>query len=630
MDTSLTIQGLVRNLEESLRRKDRQNFEENTGKEPQFPQLVIYLGDDAEKAHLAVSSSLFRLWPQYYRELKFLSVRRDGSEVRFYELRPGGDEAIPISQEGVRGLATALFGTKMHFLDMSKLVAYYILDTTSFLSWEDLDAWLPIIKEVKNLLCIRSSDLLDMLVILLNENHNRWKTAAGIKQRLSAFYDGADVSEAANTVFLLSNRRSDNAILEEWDTCYNIITAIIALSNNSDTKIAASVFRRAVLTASYAKEEKPVYEISRVIVKSVLVELAKNTEQSVPKLINDPSLPERLGMSEKGTLKILDAYAESDPGLELPSVFQLEFFPRRDTGMAVNLASMSDSELNQYTMGSWHQYLRQMAQAAVERIKKNSALRQKWSEEYRKLLEGTFNNEELIYLADHIDDVRELMTKARMPSSGANALGVAGDRLKWLLSGSPELVRLFTDTLEQQGKRAGDFVSAWNNLLLSQKYLHYVRSSNITAFYEKCVRNYFDRNSAGKCVGFRELHDAGELEEFLRGIFDDILDSDEIFSSPFEKELERRLNEEALPKSAMQYIRKKLTGSEVFTYFQGSFSLGNPIMSTVLLKMGTPLYDSLHNNLSPDTYYYNTGSSTAAEAVNIYEISAENLVAEEV
>ena len=37
-------------------------------------------------------------------------------------------------------------------------------------------------------------------------------------------------------------------------------------------------------------------------------------------------------------------------------------------------------------------------------------------------------------------------------------------------------------------------------------------------------------------------------------------------------------------------------------------------------------YKNLYSNLAPTTYYYNTGSSSAAEALVIYEVSKENLV----
>ena len=77
MSTTLSIQNLIQHFEDRLHQIDRQNIGDIVGKEPQFPQLVIYLGKDAINAHPAVSYSLLQAWPQYQQELKFLGVQLD-------------------------------------------------------------------------------------------------------------------------------------------------------------------------------------------------------------------------------------------------------------------------------------------------------------------------------------------------------------------------------------------------------------------------------------------------------------------------------------------------------------------------------------------------------------------------
>ena len=87
-----------------------------------------------------------------------------------------------------------------------------------------------------------------------------------------------------------------------------------------------------------------------------------------------------------------------------------------------------------------------------------------------------------------------------------------------------------------------------------------------------------------------------------------------------------RLREKTLLSDARQYIRKKLTIDDVYTYLQVDFSFEQPILSAVLLKTGTPFYHNLSGNLAPDTYYYNTGCGDTAEAMTVYEVSTENLI----
>lgn len=626
MSTTLTIQNLIRHFEDRLCLIDQPDNGDVVGKEPQFPQLVIYLGADAHNAHQAVSSNLLQIWSQYKDELKFVGVQENGGVLEFSELACGIGESRPLSEDGVRGIASALFGTKMHFTDRSKLLVYYVLDTTSFLSRGDFLAWLPVICKVKQLLCADLTDLLDVLVLLLNENHVRQRTALQIRNSLSGFYQRNEVREAVDNILLLSNRRSDNAILEDWDICYKILSAAIVLSNNSDTQVTMSFFSNCIMTASYAREEKPLPQIGQVVVKGLIGELAEHIPQTDTKLLDDPHLPEKLGLTGQGTFSLLDEYAQNSLYPLLPSEEQLELFPRKDDRAQMGMASMSAKAFDEYTMGAWNQYLAGIAQDAQEKVSLDSTVRKEWNQQYRNLLVSTFSKEEIMYLCSHLDSVAEIMAQTRAPSQDSPVLIVAKEQLKYMLSSDETLIQIFLNALQQQGQVAVDFTQTWNNLLKSMRTIHTIRDNNITTFYDRKVRNFYDRHGAGICSDFVGMHDTEELVKFLNAALDHVIDNDEIFSAAFEDELESRLSEDALPTDAKQYIRKKLTGNEVFTYLQTNFALGEPLISSILLKVGSPLYKNLYSNLAPTTYYYNTGSSNAAEALVIYEVSAENLV----
>ena len=57
-----------------------------------------------------------------------------------------------------------------------------------------------------------------------------------------------------------------------------------------------------------------------------------------------------------------------------------------------------------------------------------------------------------------------------------------------------------------------------------------------------------------------------------------------------------------------------------------SFALETTDVSAILLKSGTDLHKSLIDKLPNTTYYYNTGSSDAAEALVVYQVEVSNLV----
>ena len=625
MTTTLNMHNLIHHFEERLRQIDRLNLGDETGKEPQFPQLVIYLGKDASNAHAAVSSNLLQTWPQYQDELKFLCVQKTDN-LAYFEMPIGSEQCNPLSEDGVREIASAMFGTRMHFADRSKLLVYFVLDTTSMQNLDDFISWLPAINSVKQLLCSDSTDLLDMLCLLLNENLVRQKTAAKIRDYLSGFYTNKEIRKTVSNVLLLSNRRSDNAILEDWEIGYKIVSAIIALSNNDETQVTKNIFCNSVLTASYAREEKPIAQIGQVVVSNLLTSLAENIPHTDPKLMDDPKLSNKLGLTKTGTFTMLDNYAEMNLYSLLPSEEQLELFPRRDANAQTEMSMMSANAFNEYTMGAWNQYLAEIARTAQEKVAMNSAVRQSWSDEYRKILVNTFNKEEILYLVDHIDDVAEILGNTRLPSNDAKVLTAAKDQLKYMLSSDEKLIQIFVNALRQQGQVASDFTQAWNTLLKSRRQIFGVRDANMATFYERKIRNFIDRRGSEICTEFTTIHNTEDLIKFLQDVIEDVIDSDEIFSAAFEDELESRLNEDALPTDAKQYIRKKLTGSGVYTYLQTNFALGEPVVSSILIKIGTPLYKNLYSNLAPTTYYYNTGSSSAAEALVIYEVSKENLV----
>lgn len=603
MSTTLNMHSLIHHFEERLRQIDRQNLGDVTGKEPHFPQLVVYLGKDASNAHTAVSTNLLQIWPQYQDELKFLCIQNtDG--ITYFEIPVGGEQGVALSENGVREIASALFGTRMHFADRSKLLVYFILDTTSMQSLDDFLSWLPVLHTVKALLCPNSTDLLNMLCLLLNENLTRQKTAAKIRNYLSCFYTNEELRKTVDNVLLLSNRRNDNAILEDWEIGYKIISATIALSNNEETRITTNIFCNSVLTASYAREEKPISQIGQVVVGNLLLSLAENAPHTDPKLMDDPKLAEKLRLTKNGTFTILDQYAQTNLYALLPSEEQLELFPRRDAIAQVQMSMLSANAFNEFTMGAWNQYLEEMLRAAREKLEMNSALRQKWGDAYRKFLADTFKKEEILYLADHIDDVVEIMSNTRLPSGDAQVLIAAREQLKYMLSSDETFIRIFVSALQQQGRIVSEFAQAWNSLLQSRRQVFGVRDANMSTFYERKIRNFMDRRGTEMLTAFAAIHNTQELIEFLQGTVEDIIDSDEVFSAAFEDELERRLNEDALPTDAKQYIRKKLTGSGVYTYLQTNFALGEPIVSSILIKIGTPLYKNLYSNLAPSTYYY--------------------------
>ena len=124
----------------------------------------------------------------------------------------------------------------------------------------------------------------------------------------------------------------------------------------------------------------------------------------------------------------------------------------------------------------------------------------------------------------------------------------------------------------------------------------------------------------------RNQKDVNSVENFLKRILSDIISKDDIYLDTFENELNNRINRDGLGTDVGQYIRRKLTGNDVDTYLKVNFAFGVPVLSAIMLKFGTPLYESFSKTLGQEIYYYDTGYGNAAESVEVYEVVQGNLI----
>lgn len=308
MNTNVSISDLIQYFDDKLRQIDRRRIGDNVGKEPQFPMLIMFMGENAIEGFSEVYTRLVQFWPQYQNELVFLGVGNNSNGIECYDLSMNNAEVVreKINLDKLGDRVSSLFGLKSHYQDRSKLFIYYILDTTRFTNVSDFYTWMETIKKVKTYCGVDNVDLLDILFLLLNENiGERRAVATDIKNCLYEYLE-----ECTTSVMLLSNRRSDHAILEEWSIVYRMVSDIVALTNNCDTQIAGRVLRSGVFTASYEFEEKPTTQIGQVIIRELIEKLSNESFDSRIAITQDDSLDGKLGLSSEKTLKILDDYAE--------------------------------------------------------------------------------------------------------------------------------------------------------------------------------------------------------------------------------------------------------------------------------------------------------------------------------
>lgn len=626
----LTMSGLIRYFEERLRRQDYRSTDGVPGREPNFPMLTILLGEEALRSFPAVAADLFRFWPQYREELCFLSVTQGAAGPCFRLLRQeeGETRAVPLTEAELGDTVSGLFGTRNHFANHGRLLIYYLLDTSAFTAPEMFDAAHDLLAETQRILEVGELGSLSMLMLLLNEGLGpvRRRVAGGIRNRLCRYFQRPD---HCHSVLLLSSRRDDNAILEDWTPCCRIAASVMALSNSNDVRLSKPLFDSNILTASYACEEKPTQSISQVMTSALLDWLAQQDSAASAAPLEGRGAPAKLGLSQNGTFSILDDYVQTDLLRLLPTANQLALFPRRDNRPRGDVSQLSGREFNELTMNAWNAYLDSIVRQVRKTVTQDSARQKRYKESYRETLRQNFSARELLWLSQHDEDVRTFFAGGKEPSQEESVLSAAAGELRFRLSSDPELVELFLNVIQTQAKQAETLLTKWTELRTSQQELFAVRDNSVEKFYRQKAQNYFDHHAAELAGRFRLLQSVEDLQDLLVTVLDAMAESNPVFAAPFEEELAKRLDAMGLPTDVAATIRQKLTGDNLRTYLQTNFSLGQPFLSTILLKTGTSLHNSLANTLDPDTYYYNTGRSDAAQAVCVYEVKPENLINDE-
>lgn len=621
------VKNLIHYFENRLLEMDHNTLINSMGKGPEFPTLLVFIGEEAIRGFLPVVSGLAEVWPPYRQELRFIGITDTNNSVKYSKLSIKDNEIsiLELGKDEIVDIVAFLSSDETHFPNKNRLSVYFILSTASCNGNEDFLAGLKTMNEVKKALHVDEGDMLTALFVLLDESLTKRSIARQIRNTLSIYYDNPALYNNCNGIFLLSNRRSDNAVLRDWGICYSIIASIIELSNNRDGRISEKLFSGRILTAKYAREEKPSSKIAQVVVTKLIDEMSDAFASSNINLLNDETLlSQRLGITREGTLIIPDKFVEDTVIPRLPKESQLILFPRKDINKIEDIDTLSSGEFNNLTMDAWNSYLSKITDEAKGII--NSEQRQNWSREYSKYLHNNFTIRELIYLNDNLESIRKLFTSDTAVSQSLDVLTYAKAMLKHYFSSYTDVVEIFISVIRREADRAKEILQNWNLFLQSKQNLFGINDDNLSEFYETEVRSYLDYNRNRLINELRNAKDIDSLSLFFEKILDDIISKNDIFLDTFENELSRRINRETLEADVGRYIRGRLMGSGAFTYLQVSFALSAPVLSSIMLKFGTLLYQSFRDSLDKEIYYYDTGYGNAAESIDLYEVDRGNLI----
>ena len=639
----MTVQELTEQFAERLRRADNQSAVNGPHSGPCYPMMVLTLGGGARRLNDTLQYGLRQLWPPYCDDIAFVTAARTPEGVTFSDPGRYRDEAPPsgvdtgksrrLTASDLGGLTADLFRVGTRFERANRILLYAALDTAGFRTPEELTFWLDALDSFK-----RSIDnvtpVLTMLAILFHETgKSERELAEAVRIRLA---ECLDTRPDMPSLLLISDRRSDSLLDRDGNLCRRLLTAAFAVSNNQDAQVVQEMFRPgAALTASYARAEKPIEDISRICADNLLDELNAFAPSGAGDLFGRDAdrTRERLGISPEGTFRVLDEEIERHlsryvpEGEELRELLRAFPLPSPDIAESEALcAETSSARIDALTFGAWNCYLESTLDLAREGLRDRLTDIKRWRREYAEELRRNFHALELAELAERLDRVRDLAEPTLHLSAETSVRETAGQRLKYVLSSDAEIREALFDEIGAAGERAGEFLRAWGELMRTRSRIPEASGDDesFIHYYTQNLRAFFDSRQRELREKFQTIPDVDGLTDFFRETLDSIFSNRtlrNVFAATFED----------VGALQIERTRATLTGAEAPVYFSTGFSLDTPFLSFILLNMDERRPDTLYCTLKesipdPDkTRFYDTGRGSAAESLNIFRLERFHL-----
>lgn len=620
---SLNMQQLIRYVDEEIHKLEFSAVGVNEYRKPEFPMLVVYLGDGTE-AHEALSAHLCRLWPAFRNDLRFLEAARSGDTVSLSRLTAQDLHREPCQMERLSELVDELFDSATNFRNHSNLIVYYILDTTSFQKPEELFFWTNVAEQLQTAMDIDPTISNNLLFLMLHGGVTRRSVHNGIRNYLADFSAGRLTEQLPmKNVVVISKYLDNGTILTDWSEGYQIVSAAMALSNDRDAYVRTPFFRYPVVTPYYSRVQKATEEIGQVVVTQFLETLSHEIKTTAALSLEAlPQLRERLGKEKDGTFTFLNQYVQQHIHELLPAKDQLAVFPRREPDGYVDMVNLTAQEFDDYTMGAWSAFLQGLADRMIAEITGAG-----WKESYAQLLQQNFTPGELRCLSHNRAKVAEELRRVDVPPQNGDVFTMARNYLQFYLSSRPNTLRLLGEAVRQSGESAKQFDAMWRALIESELEVHMTENQVLKTFYSKKVKAYFDYHPAADIAErLQRCRNEQELEAVVKEHLDQILRSDTIFAAPFADELTAMLNEQGLPQTPAQYIHTRL--SDGHTYLKAAYQPDEKAGTAAILmdKDQDALYKGLWANLTEEVFCYDTSMANSVEYLQMFAATDQNLM----
>lgn len=627
MPSNLEARDLISGFASKVEALDWQDNGSGSGNEPEKPFMMMFLGEGSYVSCPQVAKRLERRWPQYAENMVFVGVGHEGDNFIYHVLDSVSGKVKP-SAKSIGDLATELFSADSVFRSTNQLLVYYVLDTSVLAGLDEFAWWCKNVTRLCDDLNFGILDPKEMLFMLIREGVEDFERASRIRTHFAK--NGImPNARGAITVTVISSRLNNHAFLPGWESAYDIITAMVAVSDNPRPEVTSKLFYPGTQTVAYARMERPVREIGQVVCNGLISFLDGHRKTSRSIDIRSESTLSRLGITANRTFSVFDDYVDQQLVPHFPSSEQLAYYPRKEPSEVGDLKAVSERELNDITLGSWDATLQTMIDSSIHEVSHSVGIQDIWKSSITRGLYQNFSSDELKLLAENLNSLKQNIGMPDEPSGNSPVLESATARLRCELSSNALTRDIYFDALAEAGEQAKEFVEAWSALVRSCERLHKirddeVRTKRVTEFYASMTQDFIDHNQRLLMDDFDNLHSERELVDFFNRWFDGLLKSNEVFRMAFEDELRRRLDYGGNELDSQETIRRILTGDGVVTYFNANFNM-DTLQQAMLIRVKSKLADAMRTYMPEDTYFYDTGQGISAETLITYVLTTENL-----
>ena len=603
------------------------------GEEPRFPMIVCYMGETSEEAYYDISSELYQLWPSFHEHILHFAIDYTEDENALsYKLlsKEGGREISEL--ELLRSL-NILHDEDSGFESVDRINMYFVMNSSKVLTLDEYLKQLGLYKLIKTKLKNLTSR--DMLFLLLNEGLDRDKISVKIKNHLAEYYQETENPVYnMDSIFIISNKRSDGHIVRSFDKIYSIISYVIAQSNQkTDAHTISMLYSRGLKCVSFSRVSKPMDDISLVIIQNFLRNLRDNNcRKPLTGITSEKKLKELAGISDEGVFKCIEDYVKSHESQYEVTEEILEYFPRKYMN-AADISRLSYEEADDLTMGTVSGYISGLVDKVLSMFESQGV--PELLANYKNYINKSCKSkEELLELKDNIETVKRLSSENNNRFIGnTGVIDVVSKRLTYELSDNRSLREKLFAIIEDEARKSQSFDRSFEELINALDEIRNVNDDSIKYMYGKIAERYIYDNMDTINEEFRKLRSDEEFYIFAKRHIEEIIKSHDIFGLNFEDELRERLNKNDDPTYIDNWLYSRLTSiDEVPVYLKSTFGTFNPLGSIFSLRTDTRLSDHIRKLLTgtdKTTYYYNTRSNSYAIAMEIFRVEASNIISQE-